>query len=70
LANCIYIFNFLVPDPIPILDEAFMMASIFKKNGTASKIMDFAEEHPKLFRVLFVGIIINFFAPIKIILFS
>ena len=52
------VFNFFVPDPIPILDEAFMMASIFKKIGTASRIMDFAEEHPDLVKVIILSTLI------------
>ncbi len=52
------IVNFFIPDPIPILDEALMGASIIKKILALENIIEFAEEHPGLFKAIIVGAII------------
>ena len=62
--------NIFIPDPIPIVDEALMTASILKKIAGAGRIMDFAERHPTLFKLIIVGIIIAAIVCIKIFIFS
>ena len=62
-----FVFNIFFPDPIPILDEAFMTASILKKIATAGRVMEFLEEHKKAVKV--IGIVIAVIIVGGIILF-
>ena len=52
--------NIFIPDPIPVIDEALMLASIVKKIIGGFKalgiILDFKEKHPILFRIIIVSI--------------
>ena len=50
--------NLVIPDPIPILVEAWMMASIIKICLTVIKIKEFAEEYPKIFIAILIGIVV------------
>ena len=61
-----FILNFLISDPIPVLDEAFMAASIIKKLAFAERIVEFAEENPQLFKVILAGIGVGFIVLIYI----
>ena len=61
--------NMFIQDPIPVLDEAFMMASILKKFGTAFRIMEFVEEHPKAFRGIIISTAIILLFLIIVLLF-
>lgn len=64
------IINIFIPDPIPIVDEALMAASIIKKLAGVERIIDFSEENPKLFKfIILVGVIVLGMV-IKALLFS
>ena len=51
------IVNFFVPDPIPIVDEALMSASVIKKILLPVRIMDFIKEHKVLGTLMIIGVI-------------
>ena len=49
------IVNYFIPDPIPIIDEALMTASIIKKILSLVNVMEFVHNHPKLSKIIAVA---------------
>ena len=54
----IFLANFLMPDPIPILDEVIMIAGIIGKLNFLVTIGEFISEHKKaILNIIIAGII-------------
>ncbi|WP_036613259.1 hypothetical protein [Oribacterium sp. P6A1] len=62
------IINIFIPDPIPVVDEALMAASIIKKLAGAERIIEFSNENPKVFKIIIVGMVIVFGIFIKMLI--
>lgn len=57
-----FVASVFIPDPIPVVDEALMLASIVKKINSGLNVLgvifDFKEKHPILFRVIILSIVL------------
>ena len=62
------IINIFIPDPIPIVDETLMAASIIKKLAGVERIIEFSNENPKVFKIIIVGMVIVFGIFIKMLI--
>lgn len=52
------VINFMVPDPIPLLDEVIMSISVLKKLITLGRIWEFFEEHKFLTLLIVIGLLV------------
>lgn len=48
----LFIINLFFPDPLPVIDEAAMAASMLKKLSKLERVMEFKEDHPVIFWIL------------------
>lgn len=49
--------NAMIPDPIPFLDEFIMILCMLSKLEKLEKIIDFKDNHPILFWLIFLSLI-------------
>lgn len=55
----ILLINFFVPDPIPVIDEVIMIAGIISKLTLFGRIVEFAQNHKRLVKVLTALVVIG-----------
>ena len=53
-----FVINVMVPDPIPFLDEFIMILCMLGKLEKLERILDFKDDHPILFWIICISVIV------------
>ncbi len=62
--------NFFINDPIPVIDEAFMTASVINRIFGLGNILEFITSNPKVFILILIGVVTAIILCLKFFVFA